>query len=324
LANDRDPTLPPTLLEVVVTTTRRASISALALSLLFHSLMWLLAAFIVVGSAGSGGGSGSGETGPIEMAVVTEGELTQLQDQALGVQTPTVPDAPMKDVEVATNITDAGPTPGGSTGTEMGDIGSLAGGGDISLGGGDGGGLGGSGGGGANFFGVEATGNRFAYLVDVSGSMQDSVAAEREGTRIQALRAELTRSTQGLLETSHFMIVKFSSDADVVGGKREWLEASPTGKKTIKNEIAALGPDGGTNPLPGFDIIFNLKPKPDAIYFMTDGEFDPSVVDEVMAMNQKFKIPIHCICLGSRAGEENMKKIAKGTKGTFRFIGGKP
>jgi hypothetical protein len=325
LANDRDPTLPPTLVEVVITTARRASISALALSLLFHGLMCLLAAFVVVGSGGYGGnGNGSGESGPIEMAVVTEGELTKLQDQALGVQTPTVPDAPMKDVDVATNITDAGPTPGGSSGTEMGDVGNLAGGGDISLGGGDGGGLGGSGGGGANFFGIEATGNRFAYLVDVSGSMGGPVANEHEGTRIQALRAELTRSTQGLLETSHFIIIKFSSDAEVLGGKREWLEASPTGKKSSKNEIAALGPEGGTNPLPGFEIIFNLKPKPDAIYFMTDGEFDVSVVDEVMAMNQKFHIPIHCICLGSREGEDNMKKLAKGSKGTFRFIGGKP
>jgi hypothetical protein len=231
----------------------------------------------------------------------------------------------MKDIEVATNINDAGPADaGGRTGDEIGDVGSLAGGGDISMGGGEGSGLGGSGGGGASFFGVEAQGNRFAYIVDISGSMNEPVAAEHEGTRIQALRAELTRSTQGLLETSHFVIVDFSSDADVLGEKKEWAEASPAEKKKYKTLIATLSPGGGTNPLPGFEIVFNMRPRPDAIYFMTDGEFDSSVVDQVMELNKQYKVPIHCICLGSRSGEENMKKIAKGSRGTFTFIGGKP
>jgi hypothetical protein len=259
------------------------------------------------------------------MAVVTEGELTQLQDQALGVQTPTVPDAPMKDVDVTTQITDSGPAAvGGPSSGEIGDVGALAGGGDISMGGGEGMGLGGSGGGGASFFGVEAQGNRFAYLVDISGSMGDPLAAEHEGRKIDQLKSELTRSTQGLLETSHFIVLTFSSDASVLGDKREWIEASPSNKKAFKTLITTLGPEGGTNPLPGFEIIFSLRPRPDAIYFMTDGEFDSSVVDELASMNQKVKIPIHCIDLGSVRGEDNLKKIASGSKGTFRFIGGKP
>jgi hypothetical protein len=326
LVNPSDASPPPTPLEVIVHTVKRASVSALALSLVIHAILWLIAAVVVIGHGSYGGEGGSGTPGgPTEMAIVTEGELTQLQDQALGVQTPTVPDAPMKDVDVTTQITDAGAAAvGGSSGGELGEIGSLAGGGDISLGGGEGMGLGGSGGGGANFFGVEAQGSRFAYLVDVSGSMNDPLAAEHEGRKIDQLKAELTRSTQGLMETSHFLIVKFSSDADVLGEKREWVEASPSGKKVFKTLIATLGPEGGTNPLPGFEIMFSMRPRPDAIYFMTDGEFDSSVVDEVAAMNQKFKIPIHCIDLGSRAGEDNLKKIANGSKGTFRFIGGKP
>jgi von Willebrand factor type A domain len=323
LANERDPTLPPSLPDLILQWVRRASVSALGLSLLFHAILLLIAAKLIIGG-GSYGGGGEAGSGPIEMAVVTEGELTHLQDQALGVQTPTVPEAPMKDMDVATQITDAGPAAvGGSSGTELGDIGSLAGGGDISMGGGQGMGLGGSGGGGASFFGVEAQGNRFAYLVDVSGSMGESLA-NNEVRKIEQLKAELTRSTQALLENSFFMIVRFSSDADVLGDKREWIEASPAGKKAFKTLIATLGPEGGTNPLPGFEMIFAMRPRPDAIYFMTDGEFDPSVVDELAAMNRNLKIPIHCIDLGSVAGQDNLKKIANGSKGTFRFIGGKP
>src|SRR5262245_30500284 len=324
LANDRDPTVPPTLGELILRWLHRASVSALGLSLLFHAILLLIAAKLIIGDASFGGGGGERGGGPIEVAVGTEGELTQLQDQALGVQTPTVPDAAMKDVDVATQITDAGPAAvGGSSGTELGDIGSLAGGGDISMGGGQGMGLGGSGGGGASFFGVEAQGNRFAFLVDVSGSMGESLA-NNEMRKIDQLKAELARSTQALLENSFFMIVRFSSDADVLGDKREWIEASPAGKKAFKTLIATLGPDGGTNPLPGFEMIFAMRPRPDAIYFMTDGEFDPSVVEEVAALNRNLKIPIHCIDLGSEGGKDNLKKISTASKGSFRFIGGKP
>src|SRR5690349_3812995 len=96
LGNDRDPTVPPTLAEVILRWIQRASVSALGLSLLLHAILLLIAAKLIIGDGSYGGGGGEPGGGPIEMAVVTEGELSKLQDQALGVQTPTVPDAPMK------------------------------------------------------------------------------------------------------------------------------------------------------------------------------------------------------------------------------------
>ncbi len=302
---------------------RRASISALAVSLLLHAMFWLIAAFLVMGGGGGGGAGSGGDPGPVEMAVVTEGELRQLEAQALGMATPAVPDAVVRDAELVTNIPDAGPSSSFGGSDDLGDLGSLSGGGDITMGG-DGSGLGGSGGSGASFFGVEAQGNRFAYLVDVSGSMQEALPDGREGTRIAALKAELARSTSGLLENSQFVVISFSSDSSSISGKTEWLEASPSGKKRIVPFIQQLNPAGGTNPKPGFEMIFNLKPRPDAIYFMTDGEFDESMVMEVAELNFRTKIPIHCICLGSDAGADNMRAIAKASRGTFHIIGGQP
>ncbi len=58
-------------------------------------------------------------------------------------------------------------------------------------------GEGGAGGGGAKFFGVEARGSRFIFIVDVSGSM--------EGGKIVTLRSELTKSIDGLAENSLFI-----------------------------------------------------------------------------------------------------------------------
>src|SRR4051812_45105590 len=79
IGNDRDPTLPPSLPEVILRFARRASIAGLSLSLIIHAVLWLIAAMVVIGGT-HGDGTGSGEPGgPIEMAVVTEGELSQLQ-----------------------------------------------------------------------------------------------------------------------------------------------------------------------------------------------------------------------------------------------------
>ncbi|HYE63133.1 MAG TPA: hypothetical protein VD997_14155 [Phycisphaerales bacterium] len=312
----------PGVLRVIGSDYKRASLSGLLVSIVVHACFLIIAAMVVVGGRGGDGtdGSGGGDPGPIEMAVVSEGELSEIQDAAMGADTPSVPDAAVRDVEVTTNIPDVGPATGGGA-EGLGEIGTLSGGGDISLGGGEGSGLGGSGGGGANFFGVEAQGSRFAYLVDVSGSMGEPLA-NGEGTRIETLRKELARSVNGLLENSQVFVIAFSTGAEPINGRSEWIDASPAGKKKLAPLIVGLQPLGGTNPMPGFEIIYNMKPRPDAIYFMTDGDFNETVVDEVASLNQKLKIPIHCICLGTQAGQENMKAIAKQSKGKFTVIGG--
>ncbi len=179
-------------------------------------------------------------------------------------------------------------------------------------------GVGGSGSGGASFFGIEAQGSRFVYIVDVSGSMS-------VGGKIQSLRAELARSVNDLVGNSQFVIVPFSSDASVLGGKNAWTEATDRNKRAIGSAIEVLPADGGTNPSPGFLIAFALKPKPDAIYFMTDGEFSPTIVQEIAAMNRQLDIRIHCICFVSKESEEQMKTIARQSGGTYTFVpGGAP
>ena len=142
-------------------------------------------------------------------------------------------------------------------------MGTVSGGGDI---GGIGGGLGGGGGGsGASFFGVEARGNRFAFIVDVSGSMG-------EGEKMPSLRRELIASVGGMQATAQFLVVPFSSESHPLGGKVQWRDSTPAAKKWAKALIEALQPDGGTSPASSFDGVLGLRPRPDAVYFMTDGQ----------------------------------------------------
>lgn len=173
------------------------------------------------------------------------------------------------------------------------------------------------GGAGARFFGVEARGSRFAYLIDVSGSM--------EGDRLLAMKAELLQSVQQLYDSSQFTIVLFSSEALPLTGAR-WITATDRTKRDIEREIYAIRAFGGTDPLPGFDILFAMRPRPDAIYLMTDGQFAQGEEDKALAriatLNDRRgrRVPIHCISFVERTGEEILRRIAEQSGGTYTHV----
>jgi hypothetical protein len=200
----------------------------------------------------------------------------------------------------------------------LGELTSGLGAGDI---GGHGMGFGGSGGGAASFFGVEARGTRFAYIVDVSGSMDAGIGVG-ELKRIDSLKHELTKSIGALLENASFLVVTFSDRATIIGGRGEWMQASESGKTQARKLIANIAPEGSTEPYPGFEVVYRMRPRPDAIYFMTDGEFDDSVVLQVARLNAELRIPIHCIAFVSTAGEETLKRMAKDSGGSYTYVPG--
>jgi len=295
---------------------RRTILPALLLSLAGHACFIVIAALVLVRGGGVGDeGEGGGAGGPVEMAVMTQGDLAALEAAADAAGAlPAIPDLPPESGPQDPMRTDdtivADAAVGGAT--QATSVGDLGGGGDLSSGTG-GMGLGGSGGGGpgASFFGVEATGSRFAFLVDVSSSM--------DGRRIINLREQLTKSVNAMTPTSSFVVVAFSTTHMVVGDKAEWREASDAGKRWARAQFGALMPNGGTEPLSGLEVIHTMRPRPDAIYFMTDGEFN-DIMPAIKELREKAKIPIHCICRGSKKGELAMKEIAAFTKGTYKFV----
>jgi len=291
---------------------RFSVMTGIAISMVVHLFLLSAAALVVLASTASNDSPGGA---PVQFAVLNESELAEIAGGSLETSTPEVPDAPSGDLpEIDITIPETvgleslretlAETGGGGTGA--GDIGT----------GGDG--LGGTGGGagggtGAGFFGVEASGNRFAYIVDVSGSMAI-------GGKMDAMRSELLRSINGLLDNHSFMVVPFSSDAAPLGGRTGWMDATEQGKSWTRRAAMGLKPEGGTNPSPGFFYVFSQRPKPDAIYFLTDGEFGDSVPAEVAGLNGEWDVPIHCIAFGTRDSEPNMKRIADQSGGTYTFV----
>jgi hypothetical protein len=301
-----------------------ATAAAFGISLLVHGALWVIAAVIIVGGGIVGSGSGgAGDARPIGIAVMTEAELGELMGGAVDADAPAVAETPSSalagDAELhVSDLAGGGIEPGG-LGEGLGELTSGLGAGDIGAGAGLG--SGGAGGGAASFFGVEARGTRFAYIVDISGSMDQGIGVG-EVKRIDVLKSELQKSVNALLENASYFVTTFSDDSKPLGGKVAWTHGSEAGKKQARLLIANITTEGATMPLPAFKLVFGLRPRPDAIYFMTDGEFDKDAALQIARWNAEFRIPIHCINFISDGGKDTMQKIASESGGTYTHVPG--
>lgn len=190
---------------------------------------------------------------------------------------------------------------GGLEGTSIGD------GGGASLAGG-----GGDGSGGAEFFGIGGKGGTFVYVVDLSGSMNEEGKWERA-------RAELMRSIEHLTEDQKFYII-FYNDGWYPMAADEPIDSTAKNIDRTRRWVNRLWPGGGTYPLEA--LLHALKLEPDAVYFLSDGRFDPATIEALRVHNPSSngQIPIHTIAFVNQETIGIMKQIAKQSGGKFRFV----
>jgi len=288
---------------------RRATVVGLAASLVIHLLGWFIAAHLSVGRGD--GNPAAAMPGPVDFAVMTQAEFAELEQPSLSYDSPSVPELAQEtlpEVEALDMPTEAEIT-GSLSELVPADLGVGAGDVEQSAGMGEGG----SGSGSASFFGVEATGSRFVYIVDTSGSMA-------VGGKLEALQRELVKSIEGLLEAADFLVITYSDSALPLDGRSSWVNADDRGKRFARRAVANLNSGGGTQPSPAFGLAFAMRPPPEAIYFMTDGEFPDEVANDIAALNAEYKVPVHCIAFVSRSSEDLMRRIAKQSGGTYTFV----
>lgn len=288
---------------------------AVVVSVMIHLTLALIAAVVGVGIA-QVGGHREGARGDYEINLTSEVELSGLLDTPIDVDSPIISDTALPDVTTSGILDGAGGDDRAAAGPGLGAVGEgLGGAGGGDIGDGMGIGAGGGGGGAASFFGVEARGSRFAYIVDISGSMR--------GEKMAAMKSELGESIKSMLEHMSFIVIFFQSDAVPLGDRTRWMDSTEAGKRWALEKIAAVESAGGTMPWPAFEIVLGQKPAPDAIYFMTDGIFDPIVADQLAVRNTgSRKIPIHCISFVDKSAEELMRKIAADSGGTYAHVAG--
>jgi hypothetical protein len=307
--------------ELIARRFRRLLFFGVGLSLIVHiSLMiWLN----MVG--GTGGGGGVGQTVAYEMAVLTEGELSgpdeggfdELEsDEAAMASGMIIDDLELAPAGPATDMSMGGSEPslnagggGGAGGFGMGGEGGAGGGGGTGLG------MGG-GGGGASFFGVGGKGQRFAYIVDISGSMSNQ-------RKFETAMRELARSIDALQDFAQFHVLLFESRTVPPPMQTGWMRAR---KNTVRQVIRWLGevePNGGTAPRNAFLQVFALDQRPDVIFFLTDGIFNDISLEELNQLNARGKkAVINVIGFGAQGEVDQslLRSIAAESGGQYRFV----
>lgn len=305
----------------------RATISGIAVSVVVHLVILLLAAILNVqfnfGDAGGEQGEG------VEFAILSSEDLAAMstpQIDVSSIETETSPFETVTDLDLLADV---------QTDQSVSDLSdsiapALAPGGGALVGiDSDSGSAGAGSGGGASFFGLEAEGSRFAYIVDRSGSMM-TYTGNGELSRWELTRNELMRSISDLDSSAEFTVQLYSGSAQSLFGTGDWILATETNKISAKAALFLVSPGGATHPLPALRSVFELEPAPDAIYLMTDGEFveTDQVPDQIRLMNRGKNVPIHCILFGDPGGSQDdtrrvigvMQNIARRSGGRFTHV----
>ena len=171
---------------------------------------------------------------------------------------------------------------------------------------------------GANFFGTEAPGESFVFIIDRSGSMN--------GKRWEYAREELIYSLRRMPAGQRFFILCFASETNIMmdtpADQARYFTASDHAIEDVKYWLEDMKPRGGTKPLNSLRLAIDFKP--DAVFFLSDGEIGKQPLDMLRRINRDSKtnekIPIHTVHLLSIGGADNLEQLAKENNGKFRSI----
>ncbi len=174
---------------------------------------------------------------------------------------------------------------------------------------------------GTSFMGSRAEGHRFCIVADCSGSMAEVLDArsnEVVARPLEYVKSEILETINSMHVRARFQVVFFSTEA-LPFPDSGWLHPRRH-KEALKKWLSDVHASGVTEPGEAFKIAFQLEPKPDVIFFMTDGLFDEEVVDEVAKLNSGKKVVINTISFINRDSEPLMRAIAKDSGGRYRHV----
>jgi len=245
----------------------------------------------------------------IEFAVIQESELTQLQELQFDDLVPEVP-FEIEDTAEQDPALDLAPEISAAE-LEIAQAGSVP----RLTGSGSGEGLTLEGGGaGTTFFGVSSRGTRFAYIVDISGSMSDQ-------GKIEVCMRELARSIEVLPDYASFFVVLFNSEITAPPMQKGWTRARDGTVKRFTRWLEQVDPGGGTRPQPAFRQVFSLENRPDVIFFLTDGVIPRETVAVVAALNGRGRrVAVNTIAFGDPASQAFLKEISHRSGGVYRYV----
>jgi len=200
-----------------------------------------------------------------------------------------------------------------------------------------------------SFLGQTAFGRRVVFVVDVSASM--SQVGEGGVSRFDVLKKELIKSLGRVPNGTQYQILFFSDFAwphNTIDPKKgaayekyrwsitsdEWkkakiptfayLLASPFNLADSRKIVQEADNPGGTNWGSGLLMALKANPKPDIIFFMTDGQKsdEQGWVDIITAENNRSmtRTVIHTSVMMETDAAADMDRLARANGGTFSVV----
>ena len=191
------------------------------------------------------------------------------------------------------------------------------------------------------FMGQSAEGTRFAFVIDYSKSMKPD--------QLKVMKYELYSALEKIGEDGLATVIFFSGPVwrpdqdgtavrqywtsrgmtrgwnlkeDGIGPAPKWLLSTKRNLAALKRMIHLTPTTGGTDWYPPLKEALGMNPRPDIIYFMTDGKTSPESVTNTLEMVgdlPKNSVQINTVALGiNEKDAEGLIKLADMTGGNYR------
>lgn len=174
----------------------------------------------------------------------------------------------------------------------------------------------------ARFFGVHASGRRFVFIIDCSGSMQ--------GMRWNLAKAELKNSIRNLEDDKEFLVILYNHEAWAMFDRSlkdaDLVSATADSKRRFFQWLSRQEPRGWTRPRVALELA--LSRQPDAVFLLSDGELQDDSQQFLLAANQpaerddgsRRQTPVHTVALDLSFGAGLLEQIAGQNSGVFTHI----
>ncbi len=182
--------------------------------------------------------------------------------------------------------------------------------------------------GGTGFFGIDATGNRIVYIIDMSPSMAYGYQVRRYDRAVN----EVLASVSQLRPDQEFLVILFCFKMTVmdIEGRGKYCLPTEKNKAKLASWLASVQLQPGTDPREA--IVVALQKNPSCCFLLSDGEFNgrrhrnnrvfdnrTTAVQLAKKFNQDY-CPIHTIGLEDRGNQGVMTAIAKNSGGKYKFV----
>jgi hypothetical protein len=166
------------------------------------------------------------------------------------------------------------------------------------------------------FMGISGNARIVAYVCDASGSMI---------SQFDLLRYEIRKAVDSLKAVQAFDVIFFQEDSSVDAGNGILLMANPDNKRRTYQFLNKVECRPQSDPIPGLQLAFKLKPQ--LIYLLTDGDFpdNPAVLAELRKLNAAKTVKINTIAFARPDDKDKeyvkvLQTIAQEHGGQFKFV----